>query len=162
MRSSNHRCLSAGRGGGLRVCPSPCASLHLQRMRSFCICQTDVSGGQAAGTQHKGPAGVCWQLPATQEMPPAVNVSIVTNEPSVHPRAGGKQGGGSRRSRGCYGVLTGGVFPPLWGCWVLPTESLPLPQPAALRPCGAGVANGGTKGLRASCWVGFGRPFPRG
>lgn len=79
--------------GEEEVCPSPCASLCLQRMSSFCTCQTDVGGGRAASTQHRGLAGGCWQLPvAAQEMSPAVNVSDVINEPSVCPQDGGERG----------------------------------------------------------------------
>lgn len=151
--SSNHCRLSVGRGGRLWVCPSPCTSLRLQRTRSFCICQTDAGRGRAAGTLLRGLGAGCRQLPAAREMPPAVNVSNVTNEPSVHPQAGGEQAGGSRRGRGCWGTLTGlpgGGVPTLWGCCVLP---------AALCPRSAGTASQGSEGHP----TGGGFPaFPRG
>lgn len=113
--SISHRHLSVGLGGALWVRLSLHVSIHLQRTRNFCICQTDAGGGRAAGTQHWGPAGGCQELlAAAQEMSPAVNVANVTNEPSVHPQAGGEQGGVSRRGRGHRGVLAGlpnGVSP---------------------------------------------------
>lgn len=143
--SISHHHLSMGRQGGLWVCPSPCVSLCLQRMRSFCICQTDASGRRAAGTQHRGPAEGCRELPAAaQEMPPAVNISNVINEPSVHPPASGEQGGGSAGAGEAVGSsLASPVECPsaLLGFWVLPTECLSLPQPTAPRPHGAGVAD---------------------
>lgn len=90
---------------------------------------------------------------AAQEIPPAVNVSHVTKKPSVNPQAGGEQGGGHRM---LWGPLRW-VSPSLWGYWALPTESLTLPQAAALCPHTAGGAPRGT-GVPLD---GLQPPFPR-
>lgn len=77
-------------------------------MRSFCVCQTDKGEGRTLSTG----AGASQELLPLQELSPTINVSEVTNEPTVHPRAGRELGRGLQERQE---MLLSHCWPPWWG-----------------------------------------------